>query len=114
MAHFEGRIVVEYINGNTWLLLEPFVFVSDMAGRIEVPADFSTDFNSVPRLFWRLIPKTEFGQAAVIHDWLWRMEKADLRIANLVFREALETLGAPKWRVRAMFWAVEISRQFKE
>lgn len=43
-------------NGMTARLLQPFR-VRTGAGRIiEVPAGFETDFASVPRLFWRVVP----------------------------------------------------------
>ena len=48
---FDDKIRVEYINGNTWLLLEDFIYTSDIVGRIEVPAGFMTDFASVPWFF---------------------------------------------------------------
>lgn len=49
---------------------EPFEFV-DGDLRIVVPADFTTDFNSVPRLplLWTWFPPWECPEAAVVHDY---------------------------------------------
>ena len=52
-----GPLRVEILpNGMTARLTQPFR-VRTGAGRIiEVPAGFETDFASVPRLFWRVVP----------------------------------------------------------
>ena len=52
-----GPLRVEIlVNGMTARLTQPFR-VRTGAGRIiEVPAGFETDFASVPRLFWRMVP----------------------------------------------------------
>lgn len=40
---------------------------------LSVPAWFSTDLASVPRLFWNILPPFgAYEEAAVIHDWLYR------------------------------------------
>lgn len=57
--------------GERLTLTEPFVFVDDTE-RIEVPAGFCTDFNSVPRPLWVWFPPWQFPEAAVIHDYLYR------------------------------------------
>jgi hypothetical protein len=65
----------DYIDGRKWLLARTFAV--DFEGehgldRIYVPRGFVTDFNSIPRIFWRIAPPTEYGEAAVIHDYLYR------------------------------------------
>jgi len=38
---------------------------------ITVPAGYRTDFASIPRLVWPLLPPVgRGGKAAIIHDWL--------------------------------------------
>lgn len=58
-------------NGRVLTLSEPFAFV-DGRVRIDVPAFFTTDFNSVPRPLWFWFPPWEAPEAALIHDWLYR------------------------------------------
>lgn len=109
MARFYGRPRVEFINGHTWLLLEDFAYDSDLLKRIVVvPAGFLTDFASVPRGLWNILPKTEYGQAAVVHDFLCRYGEVTRKEADLVFKEALEHLGASSRRVKVMYWGVRI------
>lgn len=41
---------------------------------IRVPAGFVTDFASIPRAFWVVLPPTgKYGKAAVVHDYLYVM-----------------------------------------
>ncbi len=44
---------------------------------IVVPAGFITDFASVPRIFWRILPPCgDYGLAAIIHDYLYSFGSA--------------------------------------
>lgn len=98
--------VFRYINGNTWILESEFVYYSALIGTIRVPVGFATDFNSVPRVFWWIMPKSQYGLAGLIHDWLYFEGRCSRELADMVFREALEALGAPGWKLKPMYWAV--------
>jgi len=111
--YFATKIRVEYVDGFSWLLLEDLVYYSLLMGRIQIPSAFTTDFNSVPRPFWRLFPKTQYGPAAVVHDYLCNyglnMEpKIDRALADRIFVEALEICGAPWWKRKIMYLGVRI------
>jgi hypothetical protein len=109
MSRFHSQPIVQYVNGNSWLLMEEFRYDSDLLrATVVVPEGFLTDFASVPRFFWRLLPKTEYGPAAVVHDCLCRLDGFDRALADRVFKEALELLGAPGWRVWVMYRGVRI------
>lgn len=75
---------------------------------IKVPSGFETDFASIPRLLWRVLPKNStYDGAAVLHDYgyaghLSRCESDDL------FYEAMIVLGVPPWKARLMFYAVRV------
>lgn len=60
-------------DGRQMRLTEPLYFTAwDIFGHI-VPASFVTDFASVPRVLWRLIPPWgPYSRAAVVHDYLYR------------------------------------------
>ena len=49
--------------------------------RIEVAEGFETDFASVPRLLWVVLPKWgKYGNAAMVHDWLyWKQDRSRLK-----------------------------------
>ena len=74
-----------------------------------VPAGFVTDFASIPRLFWRVLPPTgSYGKAAVIHDYLYRTGAFTRSICDGIFLEAMCELGVPGWKRRVMFRAVRL------
>lgn len=62
---------------------------------ISVPAGYRTDFASIPRFFWRILPPIgKYGKAAVVHDWL--CDESPKRMSSDqaadVFNEAMEVL----------------------
>lgn len=92
-------------NGQTATVCSFFVFVSAIVGDVSIPEGFVTDFNSTPRLVWRLFAKWEYPLAGVVHDRLYQLGASDRgRItrsaADAVHAEILGGLGAPSWKVR--------------
>lgn len=74
MSSFTTPLELEYLDGRQWKLTAEFDFASDTLERIvRVPCGFVTDFASIPRVLWPLLPPTgAYGKAAVIHDNLYR------------------------------------------
>src|SRR3990167_4506990 len=82
---FLGPLEVRKLAGGRWWLLRDLAYDSAVAqARIVVPAEFVTDFASVPRLpfaYW-FTGNTGHG-AAVIHDWLYQHPASgDRRLAD--------------------------------
>jgi len=84
----------------TFTLLTPFRYgPSAIAGRmLQVPAQFATDFASVPRLFWNLLPPDgPYGRAAVVHDYLYSTHGLHGELAreqcDEILLEAMTALG---------------------
>lgn len=76
---------------------------------IEVPEGFVTDFASVPRLLWRILPPWDrHAPAAVIHDWLYKSGLMPRAEADLIFLWVMEELDVKKWKRRSMYWGVRI------
>lgn len=74
---------------------------------IDVPENFTTDFASIPRIFWTILPPDgEYTQAAVLHDYLYRTHKRSREQADKIFLEAMTVLEVPEWKRNVMFWAV--------
>lgn len=107
---FLSPLRLQYIDGTEWMLLDLFRYRSDVLRRIvTVPAGMTTDFNSIPRFFWRLLPPTHFAEAGVLHDAGYRgVVRMTKREADDVFDEALIHLGAPRWKRLAMVAAVRL------
>lgn len=104
----KGRFVgpVEY------RLEEALEYESELAvGDVVVPAGTVTDFASIPRVFWRVLPPWDIHRrAAIIHDYLYatRQPRTDeeRKLADRVFLEALEALEVPWWKRQLMYRAV--------
>jgi len=126
MSSFLTPLKLEYVDGRTWKVDAPFrydVGAEDSGESIVVPAGTLTDFASIPRFFWRLLPPTgEYGKAAVIHDWLYqnlgiiqqhlaydvspRLREYTRKQCDDIFLDAMSVLGVPAWKKRAMHGAV--------
>ena len=76
MSRFtESLVVTPLPDGKTWIILHDFGYeVGDKGSGdvINVPIGTYTDFASIPRPLWAIFPRWgKYGNAAVIHDWLY-------------------------------------------
>jgi hypothetical protein len=114
----DDKVVVEYIDGHSWRLVENFTwFESDLGGpdgtMIDVPAGFVTDFASIPRVLWNLLPPSFYAKPAILHDYLYFKGKVgDLVVtraeADKVFRDALKETGVSKTKRWTMWLGVRV------
>lgn len=127
MSSFTEPLDTRYMHDTkNWMVLRTFRFYigglqSDRY--IEVPYGFRTDGASVPRPFWNIIPPWgEYGQAAVLHDFLCEYRTIIVRgeaqsisreEADFIFREAMEVLNVPKVQREAMHAAVRSYARLK-
>jgi hypothetical protein len=123
MSQFTSILLVSPLSdGKTWVLMRDFgydVGDVDSGDSIGVPAGFCTDFASIPRPFWMFLPKWgKYGNAAVIHDWLYWAQDRTRRAADDILFEAMQVLevGAVKkypiyWAVRAFGWLAWLRNQ---
>ena len=99
-------------DGFTATLTDPFDFIIN-GDKDSVPAGFSTDWASVPQLFWNIIPPMDmYSFAALVHDYLYRFRlfngKAIKRsFADSVFLAAMKFYKVSAWRRQTMYWAVK-------
>jgi hypothetical protein len=119
-SSFITPLEIEYIDGRKWRVTSEFDYVLDwnnLASRkITVPAGFVTDFASIPRALWDILPPTGlYGKAAVIHDYLYvhggklPPDVFTKKQADRIFYEAMGVLGVPQperwvmWRAVSAF-----------
>jgi hypothetical protein len=106
-------INVQYIDGRHWRLLTSFACETDALGRIDIPAGFVTDFASIPRLLWNILPPEYHAVASLPHDWLYvqgevngrEIERAE---GDAVFNELLAFDHAGDWDRRALVAGVRL------
>ncbi|NQT31662.1 MAG: DUF1353 domain-containing protein [Deltaproteobacteria bacterium] len=113
MSKFTEVLVVSPLaDGKTWVTRKEFGYDIGEEGSgntIDVPIGFMTDFASIPRPLWVILPRWgKYGNAAVIHDYCyWEQSRSRLE-ADRIFREAMEVLQVPRWKVRAMYYSVRL------
>lgn len=98
------HVSVRQTDRNTWKTLSTVSFHG-----WEVPEGYETDFASVPRFLWSLVPRFgSYTAATVVHDYLLTDElpagNVTSRQVDRVFRRALKSAGvgaAKQW----LMWA---------
>jgi Protein of unknown function (DUF1353) len=111
----EEPLSVLYVDGRRWKLLERFDFASQALERIvRVPSGFETDFASIPRILWAILPPTgSYGKAAVLHDYLYRTHGACTRgQADRALLELMVALGVSWWTCLIIYLGVRIGGHF--
>lgn len=108
---FIDELSVKLLPDSRRELLASLRFWSSRIGMIEIPAGFSTDFASVPRLpivFW--LTGDSAHEASVVHDWLYRTQEFPRRTADAVFLDAMSVSVPPvvRWRRWAMWAGVRL------
>ena len=77
--------------------------------RFIIPAGFVTDFASVPRCFWFILPPMgRYGKAALLHDWLYYTKYLPRSEADRVFLEVMLMMGVRSWKAYVMYSAVRL------
>jgi len=107
-------------NSKVWIVRRGFTYhigTKCSQNKIVIRKGFETDFASVPRIFWSLIPPWgRYGKAAVLHDYLYQggliegwipvKMTCKRKQADQIFLEAMGVLGVRMWRKYPMYWAV--------
>lgn len=126
MSSFTTELVVQSIDERKWKVMERFNYnidTVDSANAVEVPVGFVTDFASIPRILWTILPPWgKYGKAAVIHDYMYTEHKHSVysaegvesfvqierKQADGIFLQAMEVLGVNKITRYAMYYAVRV------
>ncbi len=102
MSKFKSFLNVRPRGKHNWILLDKFVYESDLLKRnVVVKNGFSTDLASFPL-------KDLARESAVIHDWLYQTHEIGRKLADQVFREAMEVEGIIGWRRAVIYRAVRL------
>lgn len=113
MSKFTTALVVSPLSdGKSWVLLEDFEYhvgSEDSDDSVIASKGFVTDFASVPRIFWWVIPKWgKYGNAAVIHDWLyWKQGEKKRNESDNILLEAMDVLNVSTWKKKIIYYSVK-------
>jgi hypothetical protein len=113
--HFPLPLIVKFLDGRMWELVENFEYHRECGEIITIPAGFKFDFASIPRIFWGWIgsPTGEYGPAALVHDFLLSDESYPKSKADKIFLEVMEVLKVNFIKRHVMYYAVRIFHCFR-
>lgn len=110
MSSFTDPLIVTPIDAKYWKLVNQFTYhLGDKANEqlIIVPIGFVTDFASIPRFLWAIVPPWgQHGKAAVVHDFLYKSHLFSRKESDDIFLDAMTVLGVGKFKRTAMWMAV--------
>ncbi len=111
MSRFtESLVVTPLPDGKTWIILSDFGYEIGEEGSgdiINVPIGTYTDFASIPRPLWAIFPRWgKYGNAAVIHDWMYWNQSRSRKEADDIFLEGMGVLEVPNWKRYTIYYAV--------
>lgn len=97
MSKFMTPLKVEVIDNYKFRIIEEFSYhvgSYNSEEKITVPIGYETDFASIPKFLWSILPPHgKYAKAAVIHDYLYTNAIVNKRYADDVFNEAMIVLG---------------------
>ena len=92
-----------------WKLTKDWVLRVD-GEIIIIKEGFATDFASVPRFLWGLIPPAEgyYRLPAVLHDWMYVKGYKTKTFADKTFLKFMEQQGVHPIKRILMYWGVRL------
>ena len=74
---------------------------------IIVENGFDTDFASIPRIIWPILPPWgNYGKAAILHDRLYRYKEYTRKESDQIMKIAMEVLGVENWKINTIYWSL--------
>ena len=74
-----------------------------------IPSGFYTDFASVPRIFWRILPPWDrYTPAAIVHDYRYYTNGLTRKQADAEFYRNARDLSTPLWQAVMLYLGVRI------
>lgn len=117
MSSFTTPLIVKVLDKHKFELFKSFTFRLGKDA-ITVPRGFVTDFASVPKAFWSIIPPYgKHTKAAVLHDYLYQYHgfvsggqiiSYTRKESDQIFLRAMETLGVNQIKRWVMYQGVRI------
>jgi len=113
MSSFTDLPIVSPLhNGKEWALRKNFIYEIGFLGsgdKIIVPDGFITDFASVPRIFWSILPSIgKYSSASILHDYLYFSKIKSRKESDKIFYEAMLVSGVKKWKAKIIHKIVRI------
>lgn len=113
MSSFTDTLLVEPTpDGDEWIIRKDFDYHVGEEGSgdiIHIHDGFVTDFASIPRFLWPILPPYgRYSQAAVVHDFLCVHRTRSSKETHDMFLEMMTVLGVSSWKKYPMYYGVKI------
>ncbi len=118
MSSFTDDLTVTKQENGSWKVAREFSYyvgIKSLDNIITIPESFTTDFASVPRIFWSIIPPDgKWSQSAVLHDYLYskhgKLEDKTYsrKQCDKIFLNAMHVLDVSYLRRMTMYRAVRM------
>ncbi len=82
-------------DNKTWITQSDLNLELEVKGKIHkltIPKGFVTNFASVPKVFWNLISPYDAGEAAVLHDFLYKYQIFDKQTCDRLFLKGMKVI----------------------
>jgi len=94
-------------DGRHWTVLQELHYLTAAGEMIVIPAGYVTDFATIPRFLWWLLPPTgRYEYAALVHDRLYGMHNRQRLECDRLFLAAMKASGVVFWQRWAIYWGV--------
>jgi len=112
MSSFTKPLVVKKLKSGMWEVSVGFIYYIGKEGGedyVFVPTGFKTDFASVPRIFWSILPPDgQYTQSCVLHDFLYFKKNRPRKNCDKIFLESMQVLGVAWWKRCIIYRAVRL------
>lgn len=108
--NFLNRLQIQELDEEhrDWQLLSPLKYKGNDE-TFEAPADFITNFASVPQVFWSVVsPWGRQMKAAIMHDYFYKTGCVSRLDADRLFYRMMKELGVSWWKRQVMYRAVRL------
>ena len=74
---------------------------------IVVPEGFITDFGTIPRLLWAILPPSHhhYIRSTIIHDYALKEINISRADCHTILEKAMRVEKCPRWKRKLMVWA---------
>jgi hypothetical protein len=103
-----GPAILEWCGSYKWRVHEPMAYEIEGVA-YAVPAGFSTNMASIPRIFWNILPPTgKYAKAAILHDWLYTVGKLPRKECDQILLDGMKSLTVESWKRHLMYYSVRL------
>jgi hypothetical protein len=109
----QGMLVVGRFADPMYILEDPISWTPDQDQKgfptFTVPKGFVTDLASIPPIFWSVLrPDGEYAYAAILHDYLYWVQKWPKTQADSILKRCMQDFSVPTVKVDAIYDAVDL------